>query len=308
MKILVTGSRGTLGTPLCAELARRGHEVWGCDLQHHQGERYLRADVSSFRQLERTLEHIGPDVVYHLAAEFGRLNGEEFYDTLWSTNVIGTKNILELQKLNRFKLVFASSSEIYGECPESILSEDLSEKLPLRQLNEYAISKYVSEQQILNAAERYGTESVICRFFNSYGPGEHYHPYRSVVCLFCHHALNGLPWTVYEGYNRVFMYITDFIPTLATVCERYRAGEIYNIGGAEYRSVRELSDLILELTDARQDLVTSMPEDHHNVVSKRPDISKAKRDLDHDPRVTLEEGVPETLEWMAQYCHPHLRM
>lgn len=113
---------------------------------------------------------------------------------------------------------------------------------------------------------------------------------------------------MYEGYSRVFMFISDFIPTLASVCERHKAGEVYNIGGAEYRSVKELSDLILKLTNARPDLVTMLPEDRHNVVSKQPDISKARRDLDHDPRVTLEEGVPETLEWMVRNCYPHLRM
>ncbi len=203
--------------------------------------------------------------------------------------------------------MFASSSEIYGECTESLLTEDLSENSPLRQMNDYAISKYVNEQQILNASTRYETESVICRFFNAYGPGEQFHPYRSVVCLFCHNALNHLPWTVYEGYSRVFMYIEDFIPTLATVCERFKPGEIYNIGGTEYRSVRELSDLVLQLTDASPDLVTSMTEDHHNVVSKRPDICKAVRDLGHNPLVTLEEGVPETHDWMRRNPQPHRR-
>ena len=96
-RILVTGSKGTLGQPLVAELAARGHEVWSCDLQHQADDNYFRADVANYRQLERVFEQ-NYDYVYHLAAEFGRINGEEYYDTLGESNVIGTRNILEWQK------------------------------------------------------------------------------------------------------------------------------------------------------------------------------------------------------------------
>jgi len=88
-RILVTGSDGTLGRPLVAELRRRGHTVTGCDLHHGADEQGIRADVREHRQLERVMREAGPfDYVYHLAAEFGRLNGEEYYETLWTTNVI----------------------------------------------------------------------------------------------------------------------------------------------------------------------------------------------------------------------------
>ena len=92
-----------------AELQKRGHEVSGCDLQHQRDENFIRADVSNYRQLERVFEANDYDYVYHLAAEFGRINGEEYYDTLWETNVIGTRNILEWQTKKGFKLIFASS-------------------------------------------------------------------------------------------------------------------------------------------------------------------------------------------------------
>ena len=77
-RILVTGSKGTLGDPLVAELRARGHEVWGCDLQHQADQQYFRADVANYRQLERVFEQ-KYDYVYHLAAEFGRINGEELF-------------------------------------------------------------------------------------------------------------------------------------------------------------------------------------------------------------------------------------
>ena len=297
MKILVTGSKGTLGVALVRELKRRGHDVWQCDLQHHRDEQYIRADVGSYRQLERVFAQ-SYDCVYHLAAEFGRINGEEYYDTLWQTNVIGTRNVLEFQKRDRFKLIFASSSEIYGDKHEEILSEGIPLQKSIIQHNDYATTKWVNEVQIMNFERRYDVETVRCRFFNAYGPGEHYHHYRSVVCLFCYRALHGIPWQVYEGYHRVFMYIDDFIPTLANVCERFKAGEVYNIGGEEFRSVKELSDLILRETGASPDLVEYLPEDKHNTLNKRPDISKARRELSHDPKVTLEDGIPLTIEWL----------
>ena len=299
MKILVTGCKGTLGTPLVKELKKRGHEVWGCDLQHQRDDNYVRADIANFRQLERVFEQ-KYDYVYHLAAEFGRINGEEYYDTLWETNVIGTRNILEMQKIKGFKLIFASSSEIYGDKHLPILSEDVPLHESIIQHNDYATTKWVNEVQIMNFEKRFNTQTVRCRFFNAYGPGEMYHHYRSVVCLFIYRALNNIPWQVYEGYHRVFMYIDDFIPTLANVCERFKAGEVYNIGGEEYRSVRELSDMILKLTGADPKLVEYLPEDKHNTMNKKPDISKAKRDLGHNPTITLEEGIPKTIEWMRK--------
>jgi len=299
MKILVTGGKGTLGTPLVKDLRNKGYEVYQCDLMHTNEKNYFRADISNYRQLERVFEE-KYDYVYHLAAEFGRINGEEYYDVLWQSNVIGTRNILELQKIHKFKLIFASSSEIYGNVSDTILYENLPNEKTIVQYNDYAITKWVNEIQIMNFEKRYGSEIVRCRFFNAYGPGEYYHNYRSVVCLFCYRALLGLPWTVYKGYNRVFMYIDDFIPTLSKVCERFVPGEVYNIGGTEYRSVEDLSNLILKYTNADKDLVTYMPEDVHNVVNKRPDITKAKKQFDHNPVISMEEGVPKTINWLKE--------
>lgn len=300
MRILVTGSKGTLGIPLVKELSKRGHEVWGCDLQHQREDNYIRANISNYRQLERVFEANEYDFVYHLAAEFGRISGEEYYDTLWETNVIGTRNILELQKKKGFRLIFASSSEIYGDKHKDKLSEDIPLTQSIIQHNDYAVTKWVNEIQIMNFEKRFGNKCVRLRFFNAYGPGEYYHHYRSVVCLFCYRALFGIPWQVYEGYHRVFMYIDDFIPTLANVCEKFIPGEVYNIGGQEFRSVKELSDLILDYTGADSSLVSYLPEDKHNVLNKKPDITRAKKQFGHDPNITLEEGVPRTIEWMKE--------
>lgn len=296
-KILVTGSKGTLGTGLVRELRKRGHEVWGCDLQHQADEQYIRADVSSYRQLERVFEQ-PYDFVYHLAAEFGRINGEEYYDTLWQTNVIGTRNILECQRKYQFKLIFASSSEIYGDKHADLLTEEIPLQSSIIQQNDYAVTKWVNEIQCMNFEKRFGLPIVRLRFFNAYGPGEYYHAYRSVVCLFCYRALHDIPYTVYDQYYRVFMYIDDFTPTLANVVDHFMPGEVYNIGGRDYRSVNELSTIILNYLGLDDHRVTYLPQDVHNVQSKRPNITKAFEAFGHNPQVTLEDGVKRTLEWM----------
>jgi len=298
-RILVTGSDGTLGRPLVAELRRRGHTVTGCDLHHGADEQGIRADVREHRQLERVMREAGPfDYVYHLAAEFGRLNGEEYYETLWTTNVIGTRHVLELQREHGFRLVFASSSDIYGDRHEEILTEDIPLQKSIIQHNDYATTKWVNEIQIMNFEKRHGSEIVRLRFFNAYGPGEYYHKYRSVVCLFAYRALHDLPYQVYKGYHRVFMYIEDFTPTLANACENFKPGEVYNVGGTEFVSVEHMSNVLLDHLGKSDDLVDYLPEDAHNVQNKRPDISKAARDFGHDPAITLEEGIPRTVDWM----------
>jgi len=298
-RILVTGSDGTLGRPLVAELRRRGHTVTGCDLHHGADEQGIRADVREHRQLERVMREAGPfDYVYHLAAEFGRLNGEEYYETLWTTNVIGTRHVLELQREHGFRLVFASSSEIYGDRHEEILTEDIPLQKSIIQHNDYATTKWVNEIQIMNFEKRHGSEIVRLRFFNAYGPGEYYHKDRSVVCRFAYRALHDLPYQVYKGYHRVFMYIEDFTPTLANACENFKPGEVYNVGGTEFVSVEHMSNVLLDHLGKSDDLVDYLPEDAHNVQNKRPDISKAARDFGHDPAITLEEGIPRTVDWM----------
>ena len=307
--IVVTGSLGTLGRPLVRALQEQEHNVFEIDLMHNGAPRFFRADISNYRELinalsmidsfcQQTTKH-GIDYVFHLAAEFGRMNGELFYDKLWSTNAVGTKNILEAQKGGIFdKLVFFSSSEVYGETQAESLSESLMDELSIVQHNDYAISKWVNEKQIMNHEKRTGLPVMRVRLFNAYGPGEYYHPFRSVVCLFCYRALRNIPYQVYEGYHRVFMYVDDLIPSLTKCVGMFTPGMVINIGGEEYRSVRELSDIVLKNIGRDDSLVEYLPEDKHNTLSKKPNIELAKKVLGHNPTITLEEGVPKTIAWM----------
>lgn len=297
MQILVTGGLGTVGRVLVRELRGRGHTVWVCDLAHHHDPWYVRCDVGSYRQLERLLRAHPVELVYHLAAEFGRQNGEDYYDTLWRTNVIGTKNLLRLQEALWFRQVFFSSSEVYGDY-DGVMMEEVMDRQEVRQLNDYAMTKWVSEMQIMNSTAQYGTETVRVRLFNTYGPGEYYSPYRSVACRFIYAALMDLPYMVYRNHHRTSTYIDDTARTLANITTSFRPGAVYNIGGEEYHDIARLSDMILQYVGKDDRLVTYQSAEPFTTRDKQIDVSKAKRELDHRCQVPLDVGIPKTIEWM----------
>ena len=302
MKILVTGGLGAVGTPLTKELRNRGHQVWVCDLPHAPGPNYIRCDIGEYRQVERAMQIAEPDFVYHLAGEFGRWNGEDFYERVWKTNAIGTKNLLRMQEKLGYQMTFTSSSEVYGDWDE-LMHEDVLMEHPIRQMNDYAISKWVNEMQIMNSMARHNTETVRVRLFNTYGPGEHYSEYRSVVCKFIYLALHNQPYTVYLNHHRTSTYITDTVRTLGNICDpaHFKSGEVYNIAGEQYHDIRELSDMILGYLGKTDDLVEYVDIEAHNTRDKHGDITKAVRDLNHKVTVSLEEGLQKTIAWQKEF-------
>lgn len=302
-KILVTGGLGTVGKPLVMELRRKGHEVTISDRAHYNGPSYLRCDISEFRQVENLFAGREFDFVYHLAAEFGRSNGEDFYESLWKANAIGTKNILRMQERLKFRMIFTSSSEVYGDY-KGIMDEDVMEKVPIKQLNDYAMTKWVNEMQILNSASKFGTETVRARLFNTYGPGEYYSKYRSAICVFIYRALNNLPYTVYTEHKRTSSYIDDTVRTLSNVVDNFKPGEVYNIAGDHLHDMKQVSDIILTYLNKRDDLVEYHDAEEATTLEKKVDTSKAICDLGHRSTVSLQDGIIRTIEWQKEtYRH-----
>jgi len=310
-KVLVTGGLGAVGTYLVKELRGRGHDVFVADHKHSREGNYARCDVGEFRQVERLWTGGGweqgslatPhkfDVVYHLAAHFGPWNGEDYYENVWRTNAVGTKNILRMQEREGFKAVYFSSSEVYGDY-DGVMSEDVMDRVEIKQMNDYAMSKWINEMQVLNSATQYGTKSVRVRLFNTYGPGEYYSPYRSVICLFCYRILHDIPITVYSGYKRTSTFITDMARTLSNIADRFKPGAVYNIGGEDFHTIEEVAEIILRLTGKqkqRKRLVKITGDEMLTTRTKQVDCAKARRELKHRTTVTLEEGIAHTIEWM----------
>jgi len=309
--ILVTGGLGAVGTYLVKELRSRGHNVFVADMRHHHDPQYARCDVGEFHQVERLWTGGGwqngyaPkgrkfDYVYHLAAEFGRWNGEDYYENVWRTNAVGTKNILRMQEREGFRTIYFSSSEVYGDF-DGVMLEDVMDKVEIKQMNDYAMSKWVNEMQVLNSATQFKTESVRVRLFNTYGPGEHYSPYRSVICLFSYRLLHDIPITVYRGYKRTSTFITDMARTLSNIANNFVPGEVYNVGGEDFHTIEEAAGIILKHLGKeaqREKLIVFKDEEMLTTRAKKVDCSKARRDLDLKSTVTLEEGIRQTLEWM----------
>ena len=296
VKVLVTGGLGFIGSNLVRELRGRDHDVWLCDVRHSADPKSIRCDVGRYRQVERLFEGHDFDYVYHAAAEYGRWNGEDYYENLWLTNAVGTKNLLRVQARMGFRMVFFGSAEVYGDY-DGVMSEDVMEKVPIRQMNDYAIAKWVNELQVLNSAAMDGTETVRVRLFNVYGPGEHYTPYRGVVPVFIHKALHREPYTVYLGHKRTFEYVEDICRTLSNIIERFKPGEVYNLGSEKQYELKYLSDLILGHLGMNDSKVTYREAEPFTTRVKQPDSRKAERALDHKIAVPLEEGIPRTIDW-----------
>lgn len=313
MRILITGSKGIIGQKLTEELKQRGHSIFGIDLLHHAGEsgfiqkmsnenwEYARCDIGEYRQIERIINKAGPfDLIYNCAAEFGRWNGEDYYEQMWKSNLIGLKNIIRLQEEHRFKLVHFSSSEVYGDYT-GIMEESVLDKYAINQMNDYAISKWANELQIRNSRIIYDTETVIVRLFNTYGPGEYYHPYRSAICKFCYHALKGLPIIIYKGHYRSNSYIDDCSQTIAHIAHNFIPGRIYNIGSNEYYSIEKLADIIWNYTGAPRDLIHYADSEKLTTKKKRVNVDLSIRELGHKSTIKIGEGIKKTINWMREY-------
>ncbi|MHA1221739.1 MAG: NAD-dependent epimerase/dehydratase family protein [Candidatus Heimdallarchaeaceae archaeon] len=301
MKILVTGGLGFIGTNLTKELKSRGYEVVTADITHSPDSSvtHIRCDISKYRQLEKIFLNNEFDFVFNLAAEYGRWNGEDYYEHLWQTNVIGLKHILTFQKKLKFKLIHFSSAEVYGDY-RGVMSEDIMDKIPIKQLNDYAISKWANELQCLNAAEMFGNEIVRIRPVNCYGPHEDYSPYRGVIPILVYHALFKLPAVVYKGHKRIFDYVTDTVRTIANITENFIPGEVYNIAAKKEVDIKYVSDLILDTVGTDDSHITYKEEEPFTTKIKTIDCSKAYKDLNHRIEIPIEKGIPLYVEWMKK--------
>lgn len=305
MKILVTGAAGNIGTNLCNELRSRGHKVIGVDLYNTERENYIRCDVKHYRQLQKIFDDHGKfDFVYHLAAEYGRWNGEAYYENLWMTNMIGTKNLIDFQVKYNFKMIFFSSCEVYGDY-EGFMTEDVMINNKISdtfQMNDYAITKWAGELMCLNAATMFGNEIVRVRPLNCYGPHEHYTPYRGFIPKFIYLSLTKQPYTVFKGHKRIIDYVEDSCYTFANITENFIPGEVYNVGGkVEWEmDIKEYSDIVLDVTNGDKNLVTYKESEKFTTKIKTVDFSKAIKDLNHNPVVDPVEGIKRTTEWMKK--------
>jgi len=321
MRILVTGSEGVLGSVLKNTLREQGHEVWGCDRNHNSDPQFIRVDIAEARQVDRVFAKAQPELVFHLAAEFGRKNGQEYYEQLWKSNCIGTRNTIEACLRHNATLVFSSSSEAYGMAsqytvPGESLREELLDHNPPQFHNEYALSKWTNERQIYTSAVNDGLRAIVLRFFNVYGPGEYFSPYRSVACQFMYRALSSMPVTVHKDSSRSHLYAGDWVDTMARIPDRlepifrikagrwYGSGTsgvpVFNIGSDELVANEELWAEVQKLVPDTMSEVTFKEAEKSNLSTKIANSDLASLWLGHAPVVPLAEGLQRTRDWMRE--------
>ena len=176
------------------------------------------------------------------------------------------------------------------------------DRVAIKQMNDYAISKWAGELQCLNHAAMFSTETVRVRPVGCYGPHEYYSLYRGVIPIFVYSALKGKNFVVYRGHKRSFDYVEDTCRTFVNIVDNFVPGEVYNVGGREdwAISIEELADIVLKITGASPNLAEIRNEEGFTTRVKIVDFSKARRDLKHNPQIDIHEGIRRYVAWMRK--------
>lgn len=319
--ILITGVAGFLGSNLLGKLLDNGHTVVGIDNFSMGSRRNLdrHLDNSLFRLIEAdatdrsTFEHVAEDVacVVHLAA-FKIPRYGKAIDTL-QINYHCTDNVLRFARDRQCKCVIASTSDVYGRNPDLPFSEESSDCVIGDSLSPrwgYAVSKLFDEHLALAYQDSYGFPVVLLRFFGSYGPNQHLSWWGGPPPVFIDAVLTGKAIPIHgDGQQtRSFTYVSDTVQGIYAAITRQEAnGRVLNIGSREEVSILELAHRIQKASGiSGAPKIEFVPYEsftgkkYEDVRRRVPDTSLAKRILDFEAKVSLDDGLKLTIEWQRQ--------
>ena len=298
---VVTGGSGFIGRALVEKLLGRGEEVRVIDLTppplKHKNLIFTKKSILD--NLSSELK--GCEAVYHFAALLGVQNSDTHPLQTLEVNLIGSRNVFKTAIENRIKkIIYSSSSEVYGEPRELPIREDTT-KGPV---STYGVSKLAAEMYALAYAKENGVDFRIVRFFNVYGPGQQ--P-QFVIPLFIKNVIEGKAPKVFGEGNqtRCFTYVDDAVDGALAVLDKGKLGEAYNIGNNQQTTIMELAKLIIQASGKplKPEIVSfgkSTRLKEREVNYRQPDISKMKS-LGWVPRVMVGEGVTKTFKWMSTH-------
>ena len=290
MKILVTGSKGFIGTKLVPYLLSHKHEVIGIDQYILSEYNYIRADISILSELINIFKNNTFDLVIHLASECGIENCEEHIQKSMQTNLIGSYNIISLCKEYNIKLIYFSTSEIYGDSfgHNNRMIEDINANL-LQPKNHYAMQKLFGEKMVIKELNNY----IIVRPFMIYGAGENQNNYRSVIAKFIKLSLNNAKLPVHKNSYRSWLHITDFLIALNLLIENNINGT-YNIGnGNEILPIDDIAKIIINKIG--KGIIEYVDIPLTRTAYKIGDFSKLKK-LGFNPSIKIENGIDELIK------------
>jgi UDP-glucuronate decarboxylase len=310
MKIVVTGGAGFLGSHLCTRLIEEGHEVWCVDnlLTGYRKNISRLEEKNNFHFIEKDVCEDLPDLpkidqVYHLASPASpNIHSPKSYHVLafetMQVNTIGTRKMAELALANKATLLFASTSEIYGDPLEHPQKETYNGNVSTTgPRSVYDEAKRFGETIVAAFVRSRGLDGRIVRIFNTYGPGMAADDGR-VITEFVSAARKNEPLKIFGdgSQTRSFCFVSDLIKGLVMVMNQPGiTGEIFNLGNPGEFTIRQLADLVVRMCGSKSPIVTKDPLPTDDPQRRRPDISKIKSALGWEPVVDLEEGLKKTI-------------
>ena len=303
-KVLVTGGAGFIGSHIVEQLIEAGQFVYILDnFRTGQEENLGRFTPGRFELIRDSIVNAGAHralreakVIYHAAAEVGNINSIEHPLADAETNILGTVGICELARETGAKIVYSSSSAIYGE--SAYLPID--EKHPRTPLSPYGLSKLTGEIYVQLYGQLHNLHYVALRYFNAYGEGQLFNPYSNVIPIFIRRLLAGQPLVVYgDGkQTRDFVHVADIARANVMAAQSSVTAGAYNIGTGSRSSLLELLEILRQCHGPLT--VDFQPARAGEVRDSVADISAIARDIGFQPAITLKEGVQRYYEWQRK--------
>lgn len=311
MRILITGAAGFIGSHLSDRFIAEGHTVVGMDnlitgnmdniahLMGHERFSFIKHDVSNYIYVAGTL-----DAVLHFASPASPNDYLEHPIPTLKVGSLGTHNTLGLAKTKNARYLLASTSEVYGDPQVNPQPEDYWGHVnPIGPRGVYDEAKRFAEALTLAYQRYHGLETRIVRIFNTYGPRMRLNDGR-VVPNFIRQALTEQPLTVYGdgSQTRAFQYYTDLIEGIYRLLLSDENLPV-NIGNPHEISILEFAHAVVEIAHSDSEIIFVEPEDERftdDPQVRRPDISKAKRVLGWEPKVSLADGLARTIDYFRE--------
>ena len=292
MKILAIGSEGNIGKELVKHLRKVGHEVVESDIIPRWKDNYYQVDINNPTEIAKMFKETNPDVVYLLAAMVSRVTCEAAASLAVSTNLTGVQNIIEFCKMYDSKLVYFSTSEVYGNLG-GILDEETTIPEPN---NRYGLTKYLGESLVKYDAINNGLKAVTVRPFMFYHEDETRGDHRSAMIRFIEHLSKGEQIEVHKGSERAWCHLDDAVVALEKVMH-VKEYDVFNIGTDEYIKTEELAQIVAD--ELKIDL-----EKHANYIDlpgkmsliKRPNLDKMINILGVKPTVKVKDGIKRVIK------------
>ncbi len=306
MRILVTGGAGFLGSHLCDRLIEQGHDVVCLDnyftgnkknVEHLIGNPHfelVRHDITQPILLE-------VDRIYNLACPASPVHYQYNPVKTIKTSILGSVNMLGLAKRVKARILQASTSEVYGDPTVHPQTEEYWGNVnPIGIRSCYDEGKRAAETLFMDYHRQNRVDIRIVRIFNTYGPRMHPNDGR-VVSNFIMQALQNKDITVYGdgSQTRSFCFASDLIEAILRMMEQTESIGPINIGNPGEFTILELAEKVIKLTGSKSKIITQpLPADDPK--QRKPDISQAKKVLNWEPNVNLEDGLAQTIEYFKK--------